>query len=125
MFHEIIKLPNASNNGLDKALSYIGSITRVKFDGNCLKEDKITFTHGKTVNIYIVYEINCGATANIGIHYLFSDGKLVKNADIVNTCIVYIVLDFSFPTGRFGKNVVSFGADMSSSIHVSNKKKII
>ena len=34
-----------------------------------------------------------------------------------------IVLDFSFPTGRFGKNVVSFGADMSSSIHVSNKKK--
>ena len=27
----------------------------VKFSGNCLKQDKITFNHGKTVNIYIVY----------------------------------------------------------------------
>ena len=30
---------------------------RVKFNGNCLKQDKITYTHGKVVNVYIVYEI--------------------------------------------------------------------
>ena len=29
----------------------------VKFNGNCLKQDKITFNHGKTVNIYIVYDL--------------------------------------------------------------------
>ena len=69
-FHKIIKLPNASNNGLAKVLSCIGNITRVKFDGSCLKQDKITFTHGKTVNMYIVYEINCGAIETVGIHYL-------------------------------------------------------
>ena len=31
--------------------------------------------------------------------------------------------NFSFPTGRFFKNVVIFRAHMSSSIHVSNKEK--
>ena len=32
---------------------------------------------------------------------------------------------FSFPGGRFGQNVLIFGADISSSIHVDNKKKDI
>ena len=31
--------------------------------------------------------------------------------------------DFSFPTGGFGKNVIMFGVDMSSSAHFENKKK--
>ena len=31
---------------------------RVKSDRSCLKQDRITFTHGRTVNIYIAYEIN-------------------------------------------------------------------
>ena len=30
---------------------------------------------------------------------------------------------FSFPGGRFGQNVLIFGADMSSSVHFDNKKK--
>ena len=30
----------------------------LNFDLSCLKQDKITFTHGKIVNIYIVYKIN-------------------------------------------------------------------
>ena len=32
---------------------------------------------------------------------------------------------FSFPSGGFGQNVLIFGADMSSSIHIDNKKKDI
>ena len=32
---------------------------------------------------------------------------------------------FSFPGGGFGKNVIIFGADMNSSIHVDNKGKDI
>ena len=31
---------------------------------------------------------------------------------------------FSFPGGGFGQNVLIFGADMSSSAHIDNKKKI-
>ena len=32
---------------------------------------------------------------------------------------------FSFPGGGFGQNVITFGADMSYSAHVDNKKKDI
>ena len=32
---------------------------------------------------------------------------------------------FSFPSGEFGSNILSFGADMSSSTHKDNKKKSI
>ena len=32
---------------------------------------------------------------------------------------------FSFPSGGFGRNVLIFGADMSTSIHIDNKKKDI
>ena len=36
----------------------MGTKTGAKFSGICLKQDKITYTHGKIVNIYIVSEIN-------------------------------------------------------------------
>ena len=32
---------------------------------------------------------------------------------------------FSFPSGVFGQNIIIFGVDMSSSVHVINKKKYI
>ena len=32
---------------------------------------------------------------------------------------------FSHPSGGFGKNVIIFGADMSSSVHVNNKTRNI
>ena len=40
------------------SLDYYGTKTRVEFSGSCLKQDKITYTHGKVVNIYIVYKIS-------------------------------------------------------------------
>ena len=57
MSAEIMK-PTTSDNSLAPALIYIGNKTRTKFDAGCLKQDKTTFTHGKTVNIYTVYDIN-------------------------------------------------------------------
>ena len=42
--------------------------------------------------------------------------------------MVILVMDltsFSFPGGGFGQNVLIFGADMSSSAHIDNKKKDI
>ena len=30
---------------------------------------------------------------------------------------------FSFPSGGYGQNVIIFGVDMSSSIHIDNKKE--
>ena len=42
---------------LNPSLDFVGTKARVKFNGDCLKQEKITFNHGKIVNIYIVYEI--------------------------------------------------------------------
>ena len=54
---ESIKPPTTSDNSLTPALSYYGTKTRVTFTGKCLKQWKISYTHGKVVNIYIVYEL--------------------------------------------------------------------
>ena len=32
---------------------------------------------------------------------------------------------FSFPSGGYGQNLIVFGVDMSSSIHIDNKKRHI
>ena len=55
---ETIKPPTTSDNILTPALSYYGTKATVKFTGSCLKQPKLSYTHGKVVNIYIVYELN-------------------------------------------------------------------
>ena len=45
------------NKFLNPSLDYVGTKARVKFNRDCLKQQKITFNHRKTENIYIVYEI--------------------------------------------------------------------
>ena len=52
---ETIKPPTTSDNSLTPVVSYYGTKTRVKFTGSCLKQPKISYTHGKVVNMYIVY----------------------------------------------------------------------
>ena len=43
----------ASNYKVTLNLNYYGTKIRVEFNGSCLKQDKITYTHGKIVNIYM------------------------------------------------------------------------
>ena len=54
---ESIKPPTTSDNSLIPILNYYGTKTRIKFSGSCLKQPKVSYTHGKVVNIYIVYEL--------------------------------------------------------------------
>ena len=62
---------------------------------------------------------------------LFGAVTLTKNADIDKYVYSGYGLgfdrrsSFSFPGGGFGQNVLIFGADMSSSAHIDNKKKDI
>ena len=51
---ESVKPPITSDNSLTPALSYYGAKTRINFTRSCLKQSKISYTHGKVVNIYIV-----------------------------------------------------------------------
>ena len=48
---ESIKPPTTSDNSLTPELNYYGTKTRVKFTGSCLKQPKMSYTHGKVVNI--------------------------------------------------------------------------
>ena len=115
-------------------LDYYGTKTRVEFSGSCLKQSKITYTHGKLVNIYTVYEIS----KNINIsdyptleNCLFGAVTLTKNAGInrYGYSGYGIGFDrhgsFSFPGARLGRNVIIFGVDMSSSTKLDNRKKDI
>ena len=59
---ETIKPPITSNNSLTPAVSYYGTKTTVKFNGSCLKQPQISYTHGTVINIYIVYELSASSS---------------------------------------------------------------
>ena len=131
---ESIKPPRTSDNSLNPILNYYGTKTRVKLTGSCLKQPKISYTYGKVVNIYIVYELTASSSHNNDPTFkncLFGAVTLTKNADIdkYGYSGYGIGFDrrgsFSFPGGGFGQNVLIFGVDMSSSAHIDNKKKDI
>ena len=87
------------------------------------------------VNIYIVYEINKKDNTVISDptleNCLFGAVTLTKNADIdkYGYSGYGIGFDrkgsFSFSNGGYGQNVLTFGADMTTFIHIDNKKKDI
>ena len=129
---ERIKLPTTSDNSLTPAVNYYGTKTRVKFTGICLKQTKVSYTLGKVVNIYIIYELGA-SSSHVNDHTvkncLFGAVTLIKNADIDKYgCSGYgIGFDrrgsFSFPGRGFGQNVLIFGVDMSSLIILIIRKK--
>ena len=130
---ENIKPPTTSDNSLTPALNYYGTKTRVKFTGSCLKQSKISYTYGKVINIYIVYELaasSCNVTDPTLKNCLFGAATLTKNADIdkYGYSGYGIGFDrrgsFSFPGGGYGQNILIFTVDMSFSAHIDNKKKI-
>ena len=92
-------------------------------------------TLGKIVNIYIVYEINKKNSTTSSDptleNCLFGAVTLTKNINIDKYGYSGYGIEFdrrssfSFPGGGFGQNVLIFGADMSSSAHIDNKKKDI
>ena len=135
---ENITAPTRSDYSLNPQLGYLGNKTRVEFKGSCLKQDKITYTHGKIVKIYIVYEIS--TNFNIIQHFhsystldncLFGAVSLAKKADVdrYKYSRYGIGFDrhgfFSHPSGGTGRNVIIFGVDMSSSTKIDNRKKDI
>ena len=106
MSDESIQRPAASNNSLAPWLNYINTKI-VKFDGSYLEQE------------------NC-----VG-DYLFGAFKLTKNTTSFDKCkyfgcgIGFDALEsFSSSDGSwFGKNVIIFGADMTSSVYVYITRK--
>ena len=80
MSDENIIAPNTSDYKLNPELSFFDTKIRVEFNGSCLKQDEITYDHGKVVNIYIVYEISSDYLTLENC--LFVAVSLTKNADV-------------------------------------------
>ena len=135
MSGQSIKAPTTPNKILNPSQSYVGTKARVRFSGDCLKQEKVTFNHGKIVNIYIVYDID--KSLNIRSYptlenCLFGAVKITnKHVDVdqYKYSGYSIGFDrkgfFSHPAGGTGKNVIIFGVDMSSTAKIDNRKKDI
>ena len=131
---ESIKPRKTTNSSLSPELNYYGTKTKIKFTGICLKQSSHILTHKKVVNIYIVYEL-AGSSSHDSDptikNCLSGAVTLTKNADIEKYKYSGYGIgfdrrsSFSFPSGGSGQNVLIFGADMSTSIHIDNKKKDI
>ena len=126
---EVIKPPD---NSLAQTLGYDNKRMYLEFHGGCLKQDKITYNHGKITNIYIVYELKSALNNDADFtleNRLFGAVKLTKNANVDKYKYFGhgIGFDgkevFSHHTVSFGNNnAIIFGVDMSSSVHINNKR---
>ena len=103
---EKINSVTASNHMIAPSLDYLGAKIRVIFSG---------ISKNYNISSYPTLE-NC----------LFGAVSLTKNADIDQ--YKYSGYDIRFDRlggSSFGRNVIIFGADMSSSVHANNKKNNI
>ena len=104
----------------------------IKFNGNCLIINN-NDPSLDAVNLYIYYELDrrsrdldTGFTLK---NCLFGSVKLTKNADPDKYKYSSYGIGFDFRSefslsdGSYGKSVITFGADMSSSLHVDSKGK--
>ena len=118
MSDEKITALSVPNNFPNPSLEYLGTKPRVRFSGNCLKQNAITYNHRKSVNIYIVYEINKNDNSTSSDqaleNCLFGAVTLTKNADInkYKYSGYGIGFDrkgsFSSPGISLGRNVIIF-----------------
>ena len=113
-------------------LNYFVTKARVKFNGYFLKQEKVSFYHGKIVNIYTAYEIE--RNVNISSYptlenCLFCAVKLAKHVDFHLYKYSRYGIEFDrkgyYSIGdEVGKNVI-FGVDINSYPHIDSKEKDI
>ena len=124
-----------SDNSLTRLIDYYGAKIRLKFNKSCLKQsNNLTYDYGHIVNVYIVYELGAYSSSDSDPtlkNCSFGAVTLTKNADIEKYGYSGFGIgfdrrsSFSFPGGEFGENILIFGVDMSSSVHIDNKGKDI
>ena len=132
MSDEKINYIKTPNQRITPSLEYYGTKAIVRFNESCLKQDKVTFNHGKIINIYIVYELSMFRFGSFFTleNCLFGAVSLTENAYIDKYKYSGYGIGFDrkvfFSVGNeVGRNVIIFGVDMSPSPHIDNKGKNI
>ena len=82
---ETIKPPATSDNSLPPLIDYLAAKIRLQFNVSILRQPKVSYTHQKLVNIYIVYEL--GASSSFENDPTLKNSlsrtvRLTKHADI-------------------------------------------
>ena len=107
---------------------------RLRFEGSCLKQkNEAACTPKNVVIFFVIYELDSWpwdfeTDFTLG-GCLFEGVKLTKNADPDKYLYTGYGIGFdtrghhSLPDGGVGKNVIIFGVDMNSSVHIDNKEK--
>ena len=128
--NESIKPSSTFNKMLNFSLDYVVTNEKVKFNGDYLKQQKVTFNHGKIVNIYIDWKID--DYHNVSSYptqenCLFGAAKLITHIDV--DLFKYSVYGIGFDRksvfsigDEIGRNVIIFRVDMISSSFTCNKK---
>ena len=109
-------------------------LTHMNFNGHCLMKNNNSIPK-KVINLHISYKLG-PQLRNLNTDFalsncLFGSVKLNKNTDLDKYKYTgYDIgfdsrLEFLFTDGSYGKNIINFGDDMSSSVHVDNKGKDI
>ena len=120
--HSIIK-PIITDNGINNS--------KITFNRECMQLDSVPIRSNGIANVYIVYSLKSSVhnTNDPTIkNCLFGEVALTKNMDIDKFKYKGFGIGFdrrarfSFGNGT-GQNVIIFGVNMSSSIHVDNKGK--
>ena len=127
---------NITKSGSNFAPTFVShyALPDVNFNEHLFINDNISVPK-EVINLYISYILNA-QLRNLNTCFtlnncLFGSVKLTKNADLdrykySGYCISFDFLsDFLFTDGSMGKNVIKFGADMVSSVHIDNKNKDI
>ena len=113
---------NNSNNNAPTLLNQNNRLG-VIFNGNYMKQNKLGYAHGTVVNIYTAYELKNRTVDNPDFtvqNGLFGAVKITEDENTSH----YKYSGYGNARGTFtsgnitnGRNVIIFGADMSSSIH--------
>ena len=120
------------DNSLAPTLGYDNKRMYLEFNRGCLKQDKITYNHGKIVNIYIVYDLKSTLNYNADFNLencLLGAIELTKSADVDKYKYFWYRIGFDgkgfFSHGSFSNSAIIFVVDMNSSVHINNKKQIL
>ena len=101
----------------------------MKFNGNFLKQNNVSFLHKKVVILYSTYQLDAlSRDINIDLtlaNYLFGVAKVTNNADPDKYGYSGYGTGFdarskfSWSGDVWDENVIILGADMTSSVHVN------
>ena len=115
LFSEKISSAITSDGRVPK-LVFDDARIKVKFDGDLLKQNKVTYNHRPIVNVYIVYRLiptTKGSSVTLQ-NYLFDADKLTKNTDIDKYKYSGYGTgfdsrgSFAHPSGGYDRNVINF-----------------